>query len=112
MSMLNAPPPVGVAPALPFRKPPLPVQAGSVRQPHFRGVGDAVSTFVGFIDSNRMAELVMSDGLGMVVPRTAVSLTMRGPDDGRETIIREAAGLLCVTLLCGWLNHVAIRMAG
>lgn len=78
----------------------------------FGGVGDAVSSFISLIDRNRAAELVASDGLGMLVPRTAVAAGFRGGDDARETLIREGAGLFCVALLAGLSNQMMIHVLG
>jgi hypothetical protein len=92
-------------------------QAQSKPAPHrepirFGGVGDAVSGFIGLIDRNRAAELIASDGLGMLAPRTAVAAGFRGTDDARETLIREGAGLVCVALLAGLSNQFMIHVLG
>lgn len=80
--------------------------------PRFRGVGEAVSGFIGMIDASRVAELITSDGLGMLVPRSAVAAGFRGADDGRETLIREGAGLVCVALLAGLSNQFMVHTLG
>lgn len=78
----------------------------------FSGAGDAISAFIGLIDRSRAAELVASDGLGMLVPRTGVAAAFRGADDARETLIREGAGLVCVALLAGLTNQAMIHLLG
>lgn len=80
----------------------------STRPVQFGGVGDMVSSFIALIDKNRAAELVASDGLGMLAPRVTVAAAFRGADDARETLIREGAGLLCVAMLAGLTNQFMI----
>ncbi len=82
------------------------------REVQFQGVGDAVSSFISLIDRNRAIELAASDGLGMLAPRTAMATGFRGVDDGRETLIREGAGLFCVALLAGVSNQFMTRVLG
>lgn len=94
---------------------PKPVPTRKTAQPHpprFGGVGDAVSNLVGAIDSNRLIELMASDGVGMVLPRTAMAFKMRGPDDGRETFLREAFGLIGNVLIAGWFGQGMVAMLG
>jgi len=78
----------------------------------FSGASDAISAFIGLIDRSRAAELIASDGFGMLVPRTGVAAAFRGVDDARETLIREGAGLICVTLLAGITNQVMVHLLG
>lgn len=80
----------------------------SQRPVQFGGAGDLVSGFIGYIDKSRAAELVTSDGLGMLAPRVTVSAAFRGADDARETLIREGAGLLCVAMLAGLTNRFMV----
>ncbi len=80
--------------------------------PQFSGLVDGFSNLVGFIDSSRLAELMASDGIGMILPRTVMAYDKRGPDDGRETFLREAAGLVGNVLLTGWLGHGVMKLLG
>jgi hypothetical protein len=80
--------------------------------PRFGGVGDAVSGLVGALDSNRMIELVTSDGIGMILPRTALALNCRGTDDARETFLRETSGLIGNIFLMGWAGYAVTRLLG
>ena len=80
--------------------------------PRFGGVGDMASSLVGVIDSNRMMELLASDGIGMILPRTALAFRCRGSDDGRETFIREVSGLIGNIFLMGWAGHLATKALG
>lgn len=80
--------------------------------PRFGGVGDVISNVVGTIDSNRLIELMASDGVGMVLPRSAMAFKMRGIDDGRETFLREAFGLIGNVLIAGWFGQGMVAMLG
>lgn len=80
--------------------------------PHFKGVGDLISSGVGFIDSSRLTELLVSDGMGMVVPRTGMAYSYRGADDGRETFLREMTGLVCNVMLAGWAGYATAALLG
>jgi hypothetical protein len=83
------------------------------QRPRFgAGFGDMVSSGIGVIDSNRLIELFASDGLGMVFPRTALALSMRGPDDARETFIREMTGLISNVFMVGWASMLMMQVAG
>lgn len=78
----------------------------------FGGVGDIVSAAIGAIDKSRPAELITSDVLGMLVPRTGVAAGFRGMDDARETLIREGAGVVCVAMLAGLSNQAMVHLLG
>jgi hypothetical protein len=82
------------------------------RPPEFRGLGDFVAKGVALIDSNRLVELVATDGIGMILPRTALALKMRGIDDGRETFLREMSGLVGNMFLVGWASQLMVGMLG
>ena len=100
-------------PANPIRWPKQEALAvGKPSSVRFGGLGDSLSAFISLIDRSRAAELVSSDGLGMLAPRTAVAAGFRGADDARETLIREAAGLFCVALLAGLGNQFMVRVLG
>jgi hypothetical protein len=80
--------------------------------PRFGGVGDMASSLVGVIDSKRAIELVFSDAIGMILPRVLLALLFRGPDDGRETGVREGTGLIGNIFLAGWVGYGVTRMLG
>lgn len=80
--------------------------------PKFGGVVDGFSNLVGYIDSNRMVELMASDGIGMILPRTAMAFSKRGVDDGRETFLREFTGLIGNVLITGWFGYGMLKLLG
>jgi len=80
--------------------------------PRFQGAGEAISSVVGAIDSNRLIELMVSDGIGFVLPRSTMALSIRGADDGRETFLREFFGLVGNVLLAGWAGNTMLKMLG
>lgn len=106
------------SPSLTANRYPLPVTRQSYGQPlktrniQFGGVGDIVSAAIGAIDKSRPAELITSDVLGMLVPRTGVAAGFRGMDDARETLIREGAGVVCVAMLAGLSNQAMVHLLG
>lgn len=73
---------------------------------------DATSRLVGIIDANRTIELATTDLFGMTLVRTLIEWFQRGPDAGRETIIRETMGMLCNVFVAGWLSLLMLRMLG
>ena len=79
--------------------------------PRFGGAGDAISSVVGTIDSNRLVELMASDGIGMILPRSIMGF-MRNADDGRETLLRETFGLIGNVLIAGWFGHGMVALLG
>lgn len=75
------------------------------KQPRFEGgVGDVVSHIIEKIDSSKAVELVTTDVAGMVLPRTGIEYVQRGPDAGRETLVREIAGTVFNVFLVGWIG--------
>lgn len=84
----------------------------TARQVQFGGLSGLVSGMVGAIDSNRLAELVTTDGIGMILPRTAMALNMRGPDDARETFFREMSGLIGNIFLSGATSWLIVSALG
>jgi hypothetical protein len=78
--------------------------------PRFSGPGDSLSNLVGFIDGNRMVQLLSTDGIGMLCPRTGLALKYRGADDARETFLRELSGLIGNIFMAGWAGYAAIRL--
>lgn len=80
--------------------------------PKFSGLVDGFSNLIGFVDSNRLLELMASDGIGMIVPRTALAYHKRGADDGRETFLREFSGLVGNVLITGWFGWGMLKMLG
>lgn len=98
---------------VPFYSPnPVLTRKAATHPPHFKGAGEAISSVVGAIDSNRLLELMASDGIGMVVPRSAMAYQMRGIDDGRETFLREMFGLIGNVLIAGWFGTAMTSMLG
>lgn len=73
-------------------------------QPRFSGVGQMMSGMIEWIDSSKAIELVTTDVCGMVLPRTWIEYRERGPDAGRETLIREIAGTIFNVFLIGWFG--------
>jgi|GEM_PF-2298726 len=94
----------------------LPLPAAQQRQPingaRFKGLGNATSQIIGVIDSKRALELLVSDGLGMFLPRVLLAFFIRGWDDARETGLREFFGLLGNIFLAGAAGYVMARMLG
>ncbi len=90
----------------------LPERKASSSAPRFSGMGDLLSAGIGAIDKSRPLELVVSDGVGMLAPRTLMAAGFRGADDARETLIREGAGLVCVALLAGFSNKAMVWAFG
>jgi hypothetical protein len=90
----------------------VPQQRQPAVAPRFGGVGTALSGMVEVLDSNPMFQLFGTDLLSMVVPRSVLALSCRGPDDGRETFLREFSGLIGNVLLMGWAGHATTRMLG
>ncbi len=84
------------------------------RQPRtqFTGVGDLAASAVQVIDSNPLLGLIASDSIGMIAPRSAINYYLRGADDGRETLLRESAGLIGNVFLLGWLGHLTLKVLG
>jgi hypothetical protein len=80
--------------------------------PKFSGLVDGFSNLIGFVDSNRLLELMASDGIGMIVPRTALAYHKRGADDGRETFLREFSGLVGNVLITGWFGWGMLKILG
>lgn len=80
--------------------------------PKFSGAIDGFSNLVGAIDSNRLAELMVSDVVGMVLPRSVMAFKERGVDDGRETFLREFSGLIGNVLITGWLGYGMLKLLG
>lgn len=80
--------------------------------PKFSGLVDGFSNLIGFVDSNRLLELMASDGIGMIVPRTALAYHKRGADDGRETFLREFSGLVGNVLITGWFGWGMLKLLG
>lgn len=80
--------------------------------PKFSGAIDGFSNLVGAIDSNRLAELMVSDVVGMVLPRSLMAFEERGVDDGRETFLREFSGLIGNVLIAGWLGYGMLKLLG
>lgn len=80
--------------------------------PKFGGIVDGFSNLVGYIDSNRMVELMASDGIGMILPRSVTAFSQRGVDDGRETFLREFTGLIGNVLITGWFGYGMLKMLG
>ncbi|WP_373532897.1 hypothetical protein [Vampirovibrio sp.] len=80
--------------------------------PKFSGALDSFSSLIGIIDSNRHLELMASDGIGMILPRTAMAYNKRGPDDGRETFLREFSGLIGNVLITGWFGWGMLKLLG
>jgi hypothetical protein len=80
--------------------------------PKFSGALDSFSNLIGLIDSNRNLELMASDGIGMILPRTAMAYSNRGPDDGRETFLREFSGLIGNVLIPGWFGWGTLKLLG
>jgi hypothetical protein len=78
--------------------------------PHFSGLGEAASWIVEKIDSSKAIELVTTDVLGMVLPRTGIEYGKRGPDAGRETLIRELAGTVFNVFLIGWIGSALLKV--
>ena len=62
------------------------------------------------IDTNRILELTVTDVGGMVLPRTAIEYNKRGPDMGRETLIREISGTLVNVFFAGWLGTLGFML--
>jgi hypothetical protein len=84
--------------------------------PSFGGIGDAVSSAIGFVDGNRLAELASTDILGMCLPRTGIEAFLRPSgyrkDAARETAIREFSGLVMNTVAVGGFSYLFLRMLG
>jgi hypothetical protein len=80
--------------------------------PRFSGTLDSFSSLIGVIDSNRNLELMASDGIGMILPRTTVAYQKRGMDDGRETLLRESSGLIGNVLVTGWFGWGMLKLLG
>lgn len=75
--------------------------------PAMRGVRQ----FMGTLENNFLAQLVVSDVLAMVLPRTAVEMKERGVVAAQETLFRELAGTLTNTIMAGWLGYgMALQM--
>jgi hypothetical protein len=55
------------------------------------------------INNNKLVELVLTDFVGFVAPRTYIDASQRGVDAGREVFLREMMGTITNTYLCGWL---------
>ncbi len=54
--------------------------------------------------ADMMRELLLTDLLGMCLPRTALEWKERGPQMAIETAIREFTGLVSLVFLSGWLG--------
>ncbi len=89
-----------------YRKPSQP------SSPKFSGLVDGFSNLIGVVDSNRLLELMASDGIGMIVPRTVLAYHKRGADDGRETFLREFSGLVGNVLITGWFGWGMLKVLG
>ncbi len=57
-----------------------------------------------FIENDKIVELVISDLLAMVLPRTWIEYMKRGIDSARETFFRESSGTVTNTFLAGWVG--------
>ncbi len=81
--------------------------SGPTLRPTFgRGLGDLATSAITRIDSNPLNQLLTLDVGGMVLPRTAIEYKERGPDMGRETLIREGTGALSTVFLVGWMGSL------
>jgi hypothetical protein len=78
-------------------------------QPQFGFIAQGLSSVVEWIDSSKAIELVTTDVMGMVLPRTYIEYRERGMDAGRETLIREIAGTVFNVFLVGWLGLGALH---
>jgi hypothetical protein len=95
---------------------PIGARFSSTRPPSFGGLGDAVSSAIGFVDGNRLAELASTDILGMCLPRTGIEAFLRPSgyrgDAARETAIREFSGLVMNTVAVGGFSYLFLQMLG
>ena len=65
---------------------------------------EAVAHGVALIDSSHLLQLMVTDLAAMVIPRTYLEYRERGPDMGRETLIRELGGTVTNVFLAGWFG--------
>lgn len=71
----------------------------------------SVVTLVGKMQQNPVAELIATDVVGMVLPRTYLEWKERGTDMGIETFIREASGTVSIVFLSSWLATLNMGIA-
>ncbi|MEM0950686.1 MAG: hypothetical protein AAGI66_00910 [Cyanobacteria bacterium P01_H01_bin.74] len=81
--------------------------SGQQRSPRFQGKSLAAA----LVDDGPMT-LVILDLVAMVFPRTAEAAVMRGPDDARETFLREVFGTLANMFVMGIASSGLMKLAG